>query len=73
MHLSFVGIFVTLSYLFVRIIVVNLDKDAVAKSIFEQDHDISRIIRALSAHTEVDIVPISFHGVQRGIHRMLCQ
>lgn len=36
---------------------VNLDKDAVAKSIFEQDHDISRIIRALSAHTGVDIVP----------------
>ena len=73
MHLSFVRIFVTLSYLFVRIIVVNLDKDAVTKSIFEQDHDISRIIRALSAHTGVDIVPISFHGVQRGIHRMLCQ
>lgn len=36
---------------------VNLDKDSVAKSIFEQDHDISRIIRALSAHTGVDIVP----------------
>lgn len=40
----------TLSY-------VNLDKDAVAKSIFEPDHDISRIIRTLSAHTGVDIVP----------------
>ena len=36
---------------------VNLDKDAVAKSIFEPDHDISRIIRTLSAHTGVDIVP----------------
>ena len=40
----------TLSY-------VNLDKDAVAKSIFEPDHDIPRIIRTLSAHTGVDIVP----------------
>ena len=36
---------------------VNLDKDAVAKSIFEPDHDIPRIIRTLSAHTGVDIVP----------------
>lgn len=36
---------------------VNLDKDAVAKSIFEPDHDIKRIIRTLSAHTGVDIVP----------------
>ena len=36
---------------------VNLDKDAVAKSIFEPDHDIKRIIRTLSAHTSVDIVP----------------
>ena len=40
----------TLSY-------VNLDKDAVAKSIFEPDHDIPRIIRTLSAYTGVDIVP----------------
>ena len=40
----------TLSY-------VNLDKDTVAKSIFEPDHDIPRIIRTLSAHTSVDIVP----------------
>ena len=29
----------------------------VAKSIFEPDHDIPRIIRTLSAHTGVDIVP----------------
>ena len=36
---------------------VNLDKDSVAKSIFEPDHDIPRIIRTLSAHTGVDIVP----------------
>lgn len=36
---------------------VNLDKDAVARSIFEPDHDIQRIIRTLSAHTGVDIVP----------------
>ena len=36
---------------------VNLDKDAVAKSIFEPDHDIPRIIRTLSAHTGIDIVP----------------
>ena len=36
---------------------VNLDKDAVAKSIFEPDHDIPRIVRTLSAHTGVDIVP----------------
>ena len=36
---------------------VNLDKDAVAKSIFEPDHDIPRILRTLSAHTGVDIVP----------------
>lgn len=36
---------------------VNLDKDAVAKSIFESDHDIPRILRTLSAHTGVDIVP----------------
>ena len=36
---------------------VNLDKDAVAKSIFEPDHDIPRIIRTLSAHTGEDIVP----------------
>lgn len=36
---------------------VNLDKDAVAKSIFEQDHDIPRILRTLSAHTGVDIMP----------------
>ena len=36
---------------------VNLDKDAVAKSIFEPDHDIQRILRTLSAHTGVDIVP----------------
>lgn len=36
---------------------VNLDKDAVAKSIFEPDHDVKRIIRTLSAHTGVDIVP----------------
>ena len=36
---------------------VNLDKDAIAKSIFETDHDISRILRTLSAHTGVDIVP----------------
>lgn len=36
---------------------VNLDKDAVARAIFEQDHDIKRIIRTLSAHTGVDIVP----------------
>ena len=36
---------------------VNLDKDAVAKTIFEPDHDIRRIIRTLSAHTGVDIVP----------------
>ena len=36
---------------------VNLDKDSVAKSIFEPDHDIKRIIRTLSAHTGVDIVP----------------
>ena len=36
---------------------VNLDKDTVAKSIFEPDHDIRRIIRTLSAHTGIDIVP----------------
>lgn len=36
---------------------VNLDKDAVARSIFEPDHDIRRIVRTLSAHTGVDIVP----------------
>jgi len=36
---------------------VNLDRDAVAKSVFEADHDIARIIRTLSAHTGVDIVP----------------
>ena len=36
---------------------VNLDKDAVARSIFEPDHDIQRIIRTLSAHTGVDIMP----------------
>ena len=36
---------------------VNLDKDAVARSIFEPDHDVLRIIRTLSAHTGVDIVP----------------
>lgn len=36
---------------------VNLDKDAVAGSIFEPDHDIRRIVRTLSAHTGVDIVP----------------
>ena len=36
---------------------VNLDKDAVAKSIFEPDHDIPRTLRTLSAHTGVDIVP----------------
>lgn len=36
---------------------VNLDKDAVAKSIFEPDHDIPHILRTLSAHTGVDIVP----------------
>lgn len=36
---------------------VNLDKDAVARTIFEPDHDIQRIIRTLSAHTGVDIVP----------------
>lgn len=36
---------------------VNLDKDAVAKFIFEPDHDIPRILRTLSAHTGVDIVP----------------
>lgn len=36
---------------------VNLDKDAVAKSIFEPDHDIPRIIRTLSVHIGVDIVP----------------
>ena len=36
---------------------VNLDKDAVARTIFEPDHDIQRIIRTLSAHTGVDIMP----------------
>lgn len=36
---------------------VNLDKDAVAKSVFDPDHDIKRIIRTLSAYTGVDIVP----------------
>ncbi len=36
---------------------VNLDKDAVARSVFEPDHDIHRIVRTLSAHTGVDIVP----------------
>ena len=36
---------------------VNLDKDDVAKTIFEADHDIKRIIRTLSAHTGIDIVP----------------
>lgn len=36
---------------------VNLDKDMLARSIFEQDHDIQRIIRTLSAHTGIDILP----------------
>ena len=36
---------------------VNLDKDNVAKAIFEPDHDIDRIIRTLSAHTNEDIKP----------------
>ena len=36
---------------------VNLDKDNVAKSIFEPDHDVERIIRTLSAHTDEDIKP----------------
>ena len=36
---------------------VNLDKDEVAKNIFEPDHDIKRIVRTLSAHTGFDIVP----------------
>lgn len=36
---------------------VNLDKDAVAKSVFDPGHDIKRIIRTLSAYTGVDIVP----------------
>ena len=36
---------------------VNLDKDAVAKTIFEPDHDVKRIVRTLSAHTGIDIVP----------------
>lgn len=36
---------------------VNLDKDNVAKAIFEPDHDIERIIRTLSAHTNEDIKP----------------
>ncbi len=36
---------------------VNLDKDLLARSIFEPDHDMNRIIRTLSAHTGVDIVP----------------
>lgn len=36
---------------------VNLDKDDVAKTIFEADYDIKRIIRTLSAHTGIDIIP----------------
>ena len=36
---------------------VNLDKDVVARSIFEPDRDIPRIVRTLSAHTGVDIIP----------------
>ena len=49
----------TLSY-------VNLDKDAVAKSIFEPDHDIPRIIRTLSAHTGVDIAPKVYRFLSKG-------
>ena len=49
----------TLSY-------VNLDKDAVAKSICELDHDIPRIIRTLSAHTGVDIVPKAYLFLSKG-------
>lgn len=36
---------------------VNLDKDGTAKSIFEPDNNIERIIRTLSAHTGIDIKP----------------
>ena len=36
---------------------VNLDRDNVARAIFEPDHNVERIIRTLSAHTNEDIKP----------------
>ena len=36
---------------------VNLDRDFVARGIFEADHDVHRIILTLSAHTGMDIRP----------------
>lgn len=42
---------------YISVSYINLDRDAVARSIFEPDHDIPRIIRTLSAHTGVDIAP----------------
>ncbi len=36
---------------------INLDKDKTAKAIFEESHDTNRIIRTISAHTGIDILP----------------
>jgi hypothetical protein len=38
----------------------------VAKSIFEPDHDIPRIIRTLSAHTGVDFAPKVYRFLSKG-------